>query len=321
MDILNFTNKKIILRTDFNVPIKDNKILSYSRIDQSMKTINKILNSNPKQLVIISHLDRPIEEDIKNNKFSLLPIKIYLENILNQSIFLSKSLDIPNNKIILIENIRYFKEETHNIPSTLEFRNKLSSLGDIYINDAFACCHRSHSSIIGINTKEKCFGYLVEKEVKYLQNIFSQKKDSTLILGGSKINDKIKLIKNLIPQVDKIFIGGGMVFTFMKYFGYSIGTSLFDSEGYKLVPEILNFAKIHNTEFIFPLLEFLLEILIYGYKYIFNIYIFPIDFICNNNFANNGNIIITDKNIPNNYMGLDIGPKTIQLFKNKLEKI
>ena len=228
-------NKKVILRTDYNVPLSEGIITSTNRIDASLDTINFILKQKPKQLIIISHLGRPKKYDIK---LSLEPVREYLQKILKQTITLSPLDNIDSNKITIIENIRFYKEETKNIDTTIEFRYKLTNLGDVFVNDAFGCCHRAHSSIIGIQTPEKYLGFLVQKELDYLSNSLSVQGVKTLILGGSKISDKIQLIKNLIPKVDNIIIGGGMAFTFLKYSNINIGNSLFDEDGFKLIPEI-----------------------------------------------------------------------------------
>ena len=276
MNKIDFINKKVVLRTDYNVPIQHGNITSTLRIDSSLHTINHILNGNPEKLIIISHMRRP-----KNNEpeLSLLPVKKYLEKVLEQNIgfltlydYLSKSETTITEKIVLLENIRYYPEETKEIETTAEFRRKLTSLGDIFINDAFGCSHRPHSSIVGVNCPERCCGFLIEREKRFLLDIFEDverekpvKKDeniTTLILGGSKIHDKIQLINNLIPKVDYILIGGGMAFTFLKYLNNEIGNSLFDEEGFRLIPNIIQNAKNHNTGLVYPT-----------------------DFICNDKFA------------------------------------
>mgnify|MGYP000861782881 FL=1 len=292
----NLYNKKVILRTDYNVPLSNGIITSTNRIDASLDTINFILKQNPTQLIIISHLGRPTSYD---KKLSLEPIRSYLQTILNQNITLSSLDNIDSNKITIIENIRFYKEETKNLDTTYEFRQKLTNLGDVFINDAFGCCHRPHSSIVGINTKEKYLGFLVQKELNYLSNSLSVQGIKTLILGGSKISDKIQLIKNLIPKVDNIIIGGGMAFTFLKYDGVNIGDSLFDEQGYKLIPEIRSLADKYNTRIILP-----------------------VDFNCNNKFSNDGDLLYayTPKGIPEGYMGLDVGHLTTDLFKTDLLK-
>ena len=168
----NLDGKKIILRCDYNVPMKNQKIMSTKRIDESLPTLRFILNQNIKKLIIISHLGRPKGKD---KKYTLLPVKKYLEKILNRNIFFSnlKENNHQNEKIVLLENIRFYDEETKNIDTTNEFRKRLSNLGDVFVNDAFGCCHRNHSSIIGIDLKEKYLGFIIEKELKYL-NMFNQ---------------------------------------------------------------------------------------------------------------------------------------------------
>ena len=289
--------KKVILRTDYNVPIKNNNIQSTKRIDSTIETINFILKQKPQQLIIISHLGRP--NGIENT-LSMEPIREYLSNILNCEIVLYNMEDLPKkNSIILLENIRFYQEETEMLETTLYFRNKLSQLCDVYVNDAFGCCHRPHSSIVGINAEQKYMGFLVEKEIKYLKDSLKNNGIKSLILGGSKVGDKIKLIKNLIPKIDNIIIGGGMAFTFLKYMGFKTGNSLVDKENLNSIQDILNFAKLNDTKIILPK-----------------------DFKCNQSFSNNGNIktfLITD-GIPENYMGLDIGKESITLFKKHIQK-
>lgn len=288
-------NKNVILRADFNVPLINNKINSSKRIDACLETINFILSQKPNQLIIISHLGRPKGYD-KN--LSLEPIRNYLSTALSKDIKLCDLNHVNDDKIILLENIRFYPEETQNLETTTEFRNKLSSLGNVFINDAFGCCHRPHSSIIGIDTPEKYLGFLVQKELDYLSNSLSSVGVKTLILGGSKISDKIHLIKNLIPKMNNIIIGGGMAFTFLKYFGVNIGDSLFDQNGFNLIPEIKELADKHNTRLVLP-----------------------VDFNCNDNFSNDGDLLYayTPKGIPKGYMGLDIGHLTIESFKTILK--
>lgn len=292
------TQKKIILRTDYNVPMFNNKIQSFKRINESINTIKYILNQNPKQLIIISHLGRPNGYD---KDLSLNPIREYLQTVLKEKIILTMLEDVDktcnkDNKIIMLENIRFYKEETKMLNTTLTFRQKLTNLGEVYINDAFGCCHRYHSSLIGIDVSEKYLGFLAQKEINYLSKSLFVNGVKTLILGGSKIIDKIGVIKNLIPKMDNILIGGGMAFTFMKYRGMKIGKSLFDEESFKLVPEIMNLANEYNTNIVLPL-----------------------DFNCNDRFDNTGDIVYFCNNIPDSHMGLDIGPLSIITFINVLK--
>ena len=173
-------NKKVLIRTDYNVPIINNVIQSTKRIDASLKTLNYILNQNPKQLIIVSHLGRPKDND---RSLSLEPVRSYLQDLLNKNIKLCNLNNISNDKIIMIENIRFHKEETNDINTTQTFRNKLTSLCDVYVNDAFGCCHRAHSSIIGVQAEEKYLGFLVQNELDYLSTSLCTKGVKTLVLG------------------------------------------------------------------------------------------------------------------------------------------
>lgn len=287
-------NKKVLIRTDYNVPIIDNEIQSTKRIDASIDTLNFILKQKPKQLIIVSHLGRPKDND---KTLTLEPVKSYLKSLLNENIKLCELDNISDDKIIMLENIRFHKEETKNIDTTQEFRNKLTKLCDVYVNDAFGCCHRAHSSIVGVNAPEKYLGFLVQKELDYLSSSLSTKGVKTLILGGSKIVDKIQLIKNLIPKMDNIIIGGGMAFTFLKHMNIKIGNSLFDEESFKLVAEIRNLADECGTRIILP-----------------------IDFHCNDIFANDGNLKYFSvlNGIDDGYMGLDIGYLSVLSFQTVL---
>jgi len=287
-------NKKVLIRTDYNVPIINNVIQSTKRIDASLETLNYILNQKPKQLIIVSHLGRPNKHD---NLLSLEPIRLYLESLLNKKIKLCDLNNVTSDKIIILENIRFYKEETKNISSTQEFRNKLTKLCDVYVNDAFGCCHRAHSSIVGIEADEKYLGFLIQKELDYLSASLCTKGVKTLILGGSKIVDKIQLIKNLIPKMDNIIIGGGMAFTFLKKSNISIGKSLFDQESFKLVEDIRNLADEYGTRIILP-----------------------VDFNCNNIFENDGDLkyFNVTQGIDDDYMGLDIGYLSVLSFQTVL---
>jgi len=293
---MNFNNKNVTIRVDFNVPI-DNMIIKNSlRIDSSIPTILACIKGNPKRLILISHLGRPKGKYDEN--LSLKIILPYLEKKLKRKIGFSNLDDVNNNsnKIILLENIRFYPEEEAKIidDNVLNFRSKLTQLCDIYINDAFGCSHRSHSSIVGINCPIKIPGLLLKREVEFLSNkMDSGKKPVLAIIGGAKVKDKIQLLKNLIPKVDNIIIGGGMAFTFLKKNGFSIGDSLFDEDGYKIIDEIYKIANNHKT----------------------NIYL-PIDFVVSDKFCNNGNIKLVNihDKIDDGCMGLDIGPETIKSF-------
>jgi len=304
---IDLKNKKVLLRVDFNVPISDNNTITNTyRIDTSLPTIRYILSKNIKKLYIISHLGRP--KGKYNKKLDLSLVYKYLSSVIKEKILFISGCIIKKNtvykeKIVLFDNIRFNpEEEESNInEKVISFRQYLTSLCDVYVNDAFGCCHRNHSSIVGIDAKVKSPGFLIEKELYYLRELFRDSKRgiTTAIIGGSKIHDKIKLLNNIIPKVNYIILGGGMIFTFLKFFGIPIGKSLFDKEGFYQIINIVKKADKYNTKIIYP-----------------------IDFICNNSFSNKGNIIYKTINegIPKNYMGLDIGKNTIFNIKKILKK-
>lgn len=296
-----FKNKKVIIRFDWNVPIINGDIQSTKRIDDSLQTLDYILKQKPTRIYIISHLGRPTSRN--DYHLSLRPVFKYLKSIYKEQIgFVSFLGDITNvkNTILLLENIRFFKEETQMIETTCAFREQLTSMGDIFVNDAFGCIHRPHSSIIGIDCKEKYIGFLVQKELNCIQTLFSSftKKDIVMIIGGSKIKDKIDILSNLIPRVNSIIIGGSMANTFLKYTGVNIGQSKIDKEGLSMCKIIFDMSKKYDTK---------IEL--------------PIDFVCNDHFSNQGNIETCDlKNMLSQHMIMDIGIKSIIRCKEIISK-
>ena len=291
------SNEQVIIRCDYNVPLHNGKIMSTKRIDASLPTLQYILSQPIQRLVIISHLGRPkgIESAL-----SLLPIKQYLETILQRPIKLTtleNFSSVSGHPLIMIENIRFYKEETKHIESTTYFRLQLSQLGTVFINDAFGCCHREHSSIIGIHTPKKYMGLLIQKELSFLSNFQSISGHKTLIIGGSKVIDKISLLKHLLDKVDTILIGGGMAFAFLVYHNHSIGDSIFNPNSLSYIEEIYKLAEQNKTTILLPT-----------------------DFICNQQFSNEGQIrtFTTEQGIPSGYMGLDIGLSTVSRFKEEL---
>lgn len=231
---INLNNKKIFLRVDYNVPLKNGKILDDSRIKASLETISYILNF-PNILFIASHLGRPKGKD---NQFSLAPIASHLSELLNRKvIFLDdcigeKVLEAKKKaqpgEIYLLENLRFYEEEEKN---DLDFAKELAKEIDIYVNDAFSASHRAHASIVNITqfVKEKCAGLQLIKELENLKRVLEDvKKPAIVIIGGAKISDKLGVIKNLLPKVDKILLGGGVIFTIFKALGYEIGKSIYE---------------------------------------------------------------------------------------------
>ena len=307
IDQLDLANKKVIIRVDFNVPIKDGKITNNKRIVAALPTINKALEANAK-VILLSHLGR-IKEEADKAKKSLKPVATELSKLLGKKVtFVPQptGLEVKEavknmepGQIIMLENTRWEdlngKAESKNNPKLGKF---WASLGDVFINDAFGTAHRAHASNVGIasNIKESAIGYLVDDELtKITKAITNPPRPAIAIIGGAKVSDKIKTIEHLIKNVDKVIIGGGMAFTFWKAQGLSIGNSLVEMDQIELAKSYLK-------------------------KYADKL-VLPIDAALSRKFENT-KPIYNNKNsleIPDGYMGLDIGPKSIQLFKKMIE--
>jgi len=295
-------NKKVIIRSDLNVPIKDGKIIDDTRIKKSIETIEYALKNNAK-VIILSHLGRikSKEDMIKNN---LAPVAKRLEKLLDKKVIFVETTDeskiknaidkMENGQIVLLQNTRYYDLEDKRESNCEESLAKFwASLGDIFINDAFGTLHRKHASNVGISTfLPTGIGLLVEKEMKVLDELEQPEKPFVIILGGSKVEDKIRLIENLIPNCDKLLIGGGMVFTFLQADGYEVGNSIID----------------HNSK------DFCSKIL---KKYEDKV-ILPVDVICNDEFKDVKGKEKDINEIDFNEMGLDIGSKTVKLYEKHL---
>ena len=299
-------NKKVIIRVDFNVPMKDGVITDDNRIRASLETINYAIDNNAK-VILLSHLGRVKEkEDLK--KLSLKPVALHLSKLLNKEVkFIGetrgKNLETAVNnlkekEVLLIENTRF-----EDYPDKLESKNDdtlskyWASLGDIYINDAFATCHRAHASNVGIASNlPSGLGFLVEKEVISFEPVLNNiKRPFTVILGGAKVSDKIPIIENLITKADHILIGGGMAYTFLKSEGYEVGKSLVD---------------LDNLEFCFNILK----------KYP-NKIILPTDSV--NALEIKEDVETHNKNIEDfmeDEIGLDIGKNTVKEFEKYVKK-
>lgn len=299
-------DKKVIIRCDFNVPIKDNKITDDNRIKMSLETIKYAIDNNAK-VILMSHLGR-VETKQDKEKNSLKIVADRLSELLNQDVIFidetrGKKLEnainsLKRKEVLLIENTRFEdlngQKESKNDP---ELGKYWASLGDIFINDAFGTCHRAHASNVGIASNlQNGIGFLVEKEIKEISDTLENPDlPFTVILGGSKVKDKIKVIENLVKIADYILIGGGMAFTFLKSEGYEIGSSLLD---------------IENLEFCKNILEQ------YGNKIIL-----PVDTVCSKEITEISSFYEKDiNNIENDDIGLDIGSKTIEIFKKVIEK-
>ncbi|MDK2849697.1 MAG: phosphoglycerate kinase [Candidatus Woesearchaeota archaeon] len=284
-------NKRVILRCDFNVVIQNGKILDDTRIRAVIPTIKCILSKKPKKLIIISHLGRPSGFD---KSLSLKPVAEHLSKLLRRKVVfktLSEELETPERKgIVLLENIRFYKQEVQN---DSRFAYLLSTLGDVFVNDAFATMHRKHASTYGLAKYLKsCIGLLVEEEIKNL-DFSNKKKPIAVVLGGSKLSTKLPVIKSLIKKVDYVLLGGAMIFTFYKAQGFNVGKSLYE-------PEMLNEAKsLLNSKKI----------------------ILPDDVVISRSLDKAVSLkTVPVSKIPSNFYGVDVGHKSILKFVDVLLK-
>ena len=298
----NLDGKRILLRLDLNVPLENGKIIDATRIDKILPTLKFLISQNTK-IIILSHVGRPKGKII--NELSLKPICEDLKNKLNQNVkLIKKNINEINNedffdnideKIIMLENIRFYYEEEKNDP---EFAKHLSHLADIYVNDAFSCSHRAHSSIHAVtNFLPSYSGLQFDTEVNALKKITSEiKKPITCIIGGSKVSTKINIIKNLIPKFDNIIIVGGMANNIIKYMGNNIGKSLQEDSSDSIIQEIFSLSETQNCKIIYPQ-----------------------DVIVGKNL--NGTPQIKELNeVLSDEMILDIGPKTISVINNIIDE-
>lgn len=309
----NFNNEKALIRVDFNVPIKDGKITDDTRISAALKTIKKVLNDGG-SVILMSHWGRPIKDmekkpELKKEDFSLSRIVDHLSKALNTEVLFAedcisedaaeKAKNLKPGQVLLLENLRYHKEEEKGDTS---FAEKLSKLGDVYVNDAFGTAHRAHASTAVIAQffpgDKKMFGLLMESEVLAGEKVLHQsEKPFTAIIGGAKVSDKIIIIENLLDKATDIIIGGGMAYTFFKAQGGKIGSSLCEDDRLEMATALLAKAKEKGV----------------------NIHL-PADSITADKFAadaNTGNAENT--NIPDGLMGLDIGPKAIAAFQEVIK--
>ena len=300
-----FKNKRTLIRVDFNVPLtEDNKVTDSSRIIAAIPTIKKVISTGG-IAILISHLGRP--KGKKTSKHSLSNIQKDLEKLLLQPVaFLddcigSKVQSFINKQnagsVIVLENLRFYNEEEI---GDISFAKKLANLADVYINDAFGTAHRQHASnsVITQFFKTKFFGLLMQDEIFNLDKaIKNPTKPFTAIIGGAKISGKIEIVLSLIEKVDNLIIGGGMAYTFVKARGGAIGNSIYEKDKLELADRIIQKAKDRGVNIILPT-----------------------DSVNSSKFGEDGAIQTSDiEKISPNYMGLDIGPKSIQLFKNVIQ--
>ena len=295
-------NKRLLMRADLNVPINNNKISDETKIERFCSGISKLLKKNTK-IIIITHLGRPKgKEDLSlSNRILLKPLKKYLnkEIIFSSNPISTSAIEsskrLKNNQILLCENIRFHPEEEED---DLIFAGKLSSLGDIYVNDAFSCCHRAHSSTHSItNFMPSYFGPMLCEEISALnRTLENPSKPSLAIIGGSKVSTKISVLKNLVLKLDSIIIGGGMANTFLFAKGAPMGNSLYEPDLKDTANEILTFSKQNNCNILLP-----------------------VDIITANKLEKNIKTNTSNYNeCPSNQMILDVGQKSIELFKQAI---
>ena len=298
---IDVNGKKVLVRCDFNVPLdaETGKITDNRRIRAALPTIQYLLDHNAK-VILCSHLGRPKGEF--NLKYSLKPVAEELSKLLNKDVKLAKDVIGENAKeltsnmkkgdIVLLENVRFHKEEEQNDP---EYSKALASMAEIYVNDAFGTAHRAHSSTTGVaDYLPAVSGFLIEKELEFLGGALENPKHPFVaILGGAKVSDKIGVIENLLDKVDTLIIGGGMAYTFYKAQGHHIGTSICEEDKLDLARSILEKAKQKGVELLLP-----------------------VDNHVSSEYSNDGEEkIVNSTEIPDGFMGLDIGPKTIEKFE------
>ena len=295
----------VLIRVDYNVPLKDGKVLDTSRITASLPTIRYFLKQN-KHITLMSHLGRPINQE---KKLSLYQIKPIIEKIIGEKIEFISTINFKkqvgleptrsNTRIRLLENLRFYSGEQQN---DLEFAKILSNYASTYINDAFGVSHRAHASVSRVHDffpENKFKGFLLSKEVSELKKIkHNPQRPYTVIVGGSKIGSKIHILRTFLNIADNIIIGGGMAFPFIKYLGGEIGKSIFKESELEVVKEFLDCASTSKTRILLPK-----------------------DCLITKNIANTETPIYRDiMNIPKDYMGVDIGPQTIEIFKKVISQ-
>ncbi len=295
--------KKVLIRCDFNVKMEDGVITSDKRIVASLPTIKYLLDNGAK-VIACSHLGRPKGEF--KPEFSLAPVAVRLGELLGIEVKMAKDVvgesaqalaaDLKEGEVLLLENVRFHKEETKNDP---EFSKALASLAEIYVNDAFGSAHRAHSSTTGVaDYLPAVGGYLIRKELEYIGGALeSPKRPLVAILGGAKVSDKIGVITNLMETVDTLIVGGGMAYTFFAAQGHTVGTSICEEDKIDLAKEMMETAKAKGVNFLIPIDNRV------GLEYK----------------ADTENKIVDSDDIPEGWMGLDIGPKTEELFANAIK--
>ena len=298
--------KKVIVRCDFNVPLKEGVITDDTRITAALPTIKYMLEEGA-AVILMSHLGRP--EGEANMKYTLAPVAARLSELLEMEVEFAqspvvvdeevkaKAAKLEGGKVMLLENVRFRKEETKN---GAEFAKELASLAEVFVNDAFGTAHRAHSSTAGVaDYLPAVSGFLIEKEIQFLGGaVENPKRPFAAIMGGAKVGDKISVIENLLKKVDTLIIGGGMAYTFYKSMGLEIGTSILDADSIDLAAQLLKQAEERGVKMIIP-----------------------VDVVCAKEFKNETETLVCKReDMPADMMGMDIGPETVALYKEEIAK-
>ena len=296
--------KKVIVRCDFNVPLKEGVITDDTRITAALPTIKYMLEEGA-AVILMSHLGRP--EGEANMKYTLAPVAARLSELLEMEVEFAqspvvvdeevkaKAASLEGGKVMLLENVRFRKEETKN---GAEFAKELASLAEVFVNDAFGTAHRAHSSTAGVaDYLPAVSGFLIEKEVEFLGNaVENPERPFVAIMGGAKVGDKISVIENLLKKVDTLIIGGGMAYTFFKSMGLEIGKSILDKDNVEYAKGLLEKAEAAGVRMLIP-----------------------VDCVCAKEFSNDAEpVVFAREEIPADMEGMDIGPKTVELYKEVL---
>jgi len=302
---IDLTNKRVLIRVDFNVPVKDGLVTDDTRIIKALDTVNYILSQKGTSLVVMSHFGRPKGQ--KNSDYSMAPIARRFSELLGKEVILAKDVigdeveaqvkALKSGDVLLLENVRFYPEEEKNDP---EFSKTLASYGDVYINDAFGTAHRAHASTEGVaHYLPSAAGLLIEKEVQFFAPLLSNPaKPFVAIIGGSKVSSKITVLESLVKTCDTIVIAGGMAYTFLKVQGHSIGKSLLEEDYLDTAASFLKKAEEKGVKVILPL-----------------------DHIGAETFAENAEPVAIDSvDIPDTLIGMDVGEKTLTAVEKELKK-
>ena len=300
---IDVAGKKVLVRCDFNVPLKEGVITNDKRIVAALPTI-KYLKENGAKVILCSHLGRPKGEWLP--EFSLAPVAKRLSELLECEVRMSKdvigddakdiSATLKEGEVALLENVRYYKEETKNAP---EFAKELASLAEIFVNDAFGTAHRAHASTTGVaDYIPAVCGFLIQKEIEVMGKALDNPvRPFVAVLGGAKVSDKIGVITNLLEKVDTLIVGGAMAYTFLKAEGHNVGISLCEEDKLELASELLAKAKEKGVSLLLP-----------------------VDHIAADKFDENAEpVAVEGKDIPDGLMGMDVGPKSVELFKDAVK--